>query len=279
MTGVTSSESDWCPQTVLRFITAFPSSTSPALVETDCGEGYLKALGNPQGPHALACELVGTILARKMGLKTLEFAIITLGEEDEIPLGNGKLAESGPAFVTKAEKGATWGGKERELKMLSNPEDVSRLIVFDTWVLNFDRRYPDEDARHPNYNNVFLSEDNAPEGQFVLKAIDHTHCFDRIPELTPKISAIDRIKDARVYGRFAAFERFIEVTGVISAIADLKAVTQDDIGQAVDSIPLEWEVKMQARSSLSDLLWRRAMFVAENIMEWLGFLPLGHHPA
>jgi len=276
VTRVTSSTTDWHPQTVLRWIRAFPSSTTPALVDTDCGEGYLKALGNPQGPHALACELVGTTLARRMGLRTLEFAIITVADEDEIPLGDGRLAKPGPAFITKVEKAATWGGKDRELKMLVNPEDISRLVVFDTWVLNFDRCYPDQKQRHPNYDNVFLSGEDAPEGQFVLKAIDHTHCFDRIPNLTPGIARIGRVKDARVYGRFPGFEPFIKVTDVARAVAALKAITKQDIEQAVASVPPEWQVDIQTRQSLVDLVWRRASFVAENIMEWLGFLAVGH---
>jgi hypothetical protein len=31
-----------------------------ARVDTDLGEGYIKALGNPEGPHILACELIGS---------------------------------------------------------------------------------------------------------------------------------------------------------------------------------------------------------------------------
>ena len=52
--------------------------------------------------------------------------------------------------------------------------------MFDTWLLNCDRfSFP---TRNPptkpriNRNNVFLSEE-APDGKFVLKAMDHTHCF------------------------------------------------------------------------------------------------------
>ena len=61
----------WQPQTILRFIRAFPTSAATLLVETDAGNGYLKALGNTTSPHLLACEWVGTHLGRVCKLHTI----------------------------------------------------------------------------------------------------------------------------------------------------------------------------------------------------------------
>ena len=105
----------WQPRTILRFVRAFPTSTSVVRVDTDAGEGYLKALGNPEGPHVLACELVGTLLAEWLGLPTLEHALVWVTPEDEIPLAGGGLAAPGPAFITKAASGFSWGGDEETL--------------------------------------------------------------------------------------------------------------------------------------------------------------------
>lgn len=79
-----------------------------AEIMTDAGRSYIKAMGNPEGPHALACEYVGTQLARWFGLRTFDFALMNLEEIDEIPLDKGRLAMPGPAFVSRAEQGATW---------------------------------------------------------------------------------------------------------------------------------------------------------------------------
>src|SRR5438270_93933 len=111
----------WQPRSILRFIQAFNTSAATVLVETDQGEGYLKPLGNTTGPHLLACELVGTELARLFGLPTFDFAIIEVTEDDEIPLHHGRLAQTGPAFITRAERGGTWGGSPDELSKLDNP--------------------------------------------------------------------------------------------------------------------------------------------------------------
>jgi hypothetical protein len=63
----------------------FPTSARTALVETDGGFGYLKAMGGPEGPHTLAAEVVATQLAEWLGLPTFDCAIITIDQMDEIP--------------------------------------------------------------------------------------------------------------------------------------------------------------------------------------------------
>ena len=62
------------------------------LVRTDAGDGYLKAMGNPAGEHALACELVGTQLAAWFGLPVFDFAIIQVTAADELPFAKGGFA-------------------------------------------------------------------------------------------------------------------------------------------------------------------------------------------
>jgi hypothetical protein len=38
---------------------------------------------------------------------------------------------------------------------------IPRLVVFDTWTLNWDRCPPDGDTRRINYGNVFLTSEKA----------------------------------------------------------------------------------------------------------------------
>jgi hypothetical protein len=123
----------WKPTRITRFIKGFATATGVARVDTDLGEGYLKALGNPEGPHALACELVGSMLADWLGLSTLDFSLIEVTEVDEIPFPRGGRATPGPAFISRAERGGfPWGGTENELRSISNLHDVSSLVVMDT---------------------------------------------------------------------------------------------------------------------------------------------------
>lgn len=172
---------DWNPTTIRRPDKAFDTATDTVRVTTDAGPGYLKALGNHGSPHYLAADLVGTELACWFGLPTFEWAFIEVVPEDEIAFYRAGRAQPGPAFITKENSGTVWGGSEKELLALVNPDDIGKLVLFDTWTRNCDRHPPNLAARKPNRNNVFLSNEGLPDGEWRLMAMDHTHCFDWLP--------------------------------------------------------------------------------------------------
>src|SRR5947207_1563076 len=92
----------WRPRTIRRFVKNFDSGAGTILVVTDLGPGYLKAIGNPGGEHALACEWVGTQLAGWFGLPIFDFCLIDVTDEIDIPFFKGGQAKPGPAFITRA---------------------------------------------------------------------------------------------------------------------------------------------------------------------------------
>ena len=85
----------WQPKSFRRFVRNFKSSTLVTRIETDVGEGFVKVVGNPAGPHALACEWVGTQLADLLSLSTFDYALLEIGSDDEIPLFDGSGASPG----------------------------------------------------------------------------------------------------------------------------------------------------------------------------------------
>lgn len=258
----------WKPTTIKRFIKAFPTSACTVLLETDAGKGYLKALGNNEGPHILACEWIGTRLAGWLGLPTFDIAMIDVTDLDEIPFHNANKAQVGPAFVARAESGEPWSGDVKQLGRLFNPQDISRLVVFDTWTLNCDRHswHGEGVARRSriNRNNVFLSEE-APRGQFMLKAMDHTHCFTCGKEPSRRLRDLDKIRDPRVFGLFPEFRKYLDLHQVRQAARDLRKMTRAQAIRMTDGIPREWEVKTDALEALRDLVVSRASYVADTI--------------
>lgn len=260
---MTTDSPDWSPTEVRMFIKPLDSGAGTVVVETDAGRGYLKVMGNHGGEHVLACELVGTKLAQWFGLSTFDFALIEVTKCDEIPLYRGTLAEAGPAFVTREERGQSWGGSERQLKKVVNRVDISRLVVFDTWIRNRDRRSPD--GARVNLDNVFLSEESPEPGMFVLRAMDHTHCFTTDGQLSRRLAQIDAVKDEGVYGLFPEFRRFLDRNVVRQAVAQLRQITRQELQMIVDEIPAVWDVDQAARTALIDFLLQRAAFVAETI--------------
>lgn len=246
-----------------------------AVVDTDAGQGYLKALGGQEGPHTLAAEWVATQLARWLGLPTFDFAIVDVDSHDEIPFVDrlGEVfgrAAPGPAFITRRVDGEAWSGARKQLEKLSNPLDVGRLVVFDTWVLNCDRHGLRRDdlsaAPRINFNNVFLSAD-APDGRLRLIAMDHTHCFSCGGTLKRSLARIDIIRDARLFGMFPAFREFIgaDRRGVRSAVERLMAIDASAVWPMVETIPREWEVARDIQASLVELVIQRGKFVATSI--------------
>ncbi len=255
----------WQPRTILRFERSVPSSTGVARVVTDQGVGFLKAMGNPEGEHVLACEWVGTHLARLLKLSTFEIALIDVTDRDEIPLGRGGSAKPGPALITRAESGHPWGGAADELKLLSNPLDLTRLVLLDTWSRNADRHAPPNQNRKPNRDNVFFSREGAEPGKLLLKAMDYTHAFSSGRPLNERLTHIDLTKDDQVYGLFPEFVPLLDRTEMAKAVCDLKLVTSEQLWRIVNKVPAAWQVDTAARNALVNFLIHRAEYVTSDL--------------
>jgi hypothetical protein len=150
-----------------------------------------------------------------------------------------------------------------------NPEDIARLVLFDTWTRNCDRHPPDLSTRKPNYNNVFLSNRDLAAGELRLVAMDHTHCFDCGRDWSEKLARIDNVQDERLYGLFPQFRPYFERfrIAVESALQKLATLPKSELDAIVAGIPAEWEVDGDSRSALVELLIRRGAFLAEHFVE------------
>jgi hypothetical protein len=253
----------WQPTCITQFVEARKSSTMVVIVETDAGCGYLKAMGNPEGEHALACDWVGTQLARWFGLSTFDQAIVEHDGIPEIKLFDGRLATVGPALVTRRVRGEAWSGESRQLQQLLNPEDISRLVVFDTWILNRDRH----SANRQNRDNVFLSAESKP---LQLLAIDHTHCFGTAGgEITERVANIGNVKDGAIYGLFPEFRPFLNQAVVSQCVEQLGKIDGATLDPIVAAVPDQWKVKAKAKAALRSLVLHRAAYVADTIFEKL----------
>jgi hypothetical protein len=261
------SEHPWPPESFHRFVQTIESSSRTAYIHTDAGPAYLKAINNPEGPHILACDWFGTELARRFGLPTFDVAILHLTDLDEIPIGDGVMAAPGPTFVSREEKGTTLGGTEA-LQEIVNPEDIPRLIVFDTWLRNCDRfgpEYGKEGQPRINPDNVFLSSDAQPLGKFILKAMDHGHIFTCGRPLTTRLGQIGNVKDRRLYGLFPEFREFVTVEAIDGVAAEFSTVTPALWADLLRSIPSEWEITEPVRKAIDTFLIDRAQFLRDNL--------------
>lgn len=256
----------WQPTTILRPDRAYRTAADTVRVTTDAGPGFLKALGNHGDPHLLAAEWVGTHLAQWLGLATFEIGLINVAPEDEIQFLNGTFAQPGPAFIAREQSGMVWGGTGAVLDKLVNPEDVPKLVLFDTWTRNCDRYPPDLATRKPNRNNVFLSNEDVPDGFFRLIAMDHTHCFNCGRDLNAHLADIDLVHDERLYGLFPEFLPLFRGHRAVleTATARLRNLDAPWVANLVSTIPTQWQVAKTGREALVKLICNRAQYVAET---------------
>jgi hypothetical protein len=263
-------ETDWQPTRLLEVAGSVDTSTGATEVMTDAGNAYIKPMGNRQGPHVLATDWVGTHLAKWFGLSTFDIAILQLDADDEFDMPRGAKAQPGPAFASRAMSGEPWGMSRLQLDVIVNPEDITRLIVFDTWTLNCDRHYHDPAIRKPNPDNVFLSSEGVEAGKRRLIAMDHGLCFIRSGEhLTQKLAYLDKVKDEHVYGLFPAFRDRLRQNTIEECCVQLREMNKGIATAIVGTVPHEWDVSSCVRHAWIELIHRRAGFVADNVDTWI----------
>lgn len=268
-----SSAPNWQPQIIERVIEVHNSNMKPAEVMTDAGSAYLKYMGGcDAGPHPLACEWIGSHLARWFGLPIPDFALLQLNDFTvDLLNDSGVQAQAGAAFISrKLEQATTWDGKKESLEKVKNTAIIPFLVLFDTWTLNWDRCPPAKDRRK-NYDNLLIVGDKARKRKSLLVPIDYGQCFAENSEITPRCAIINRVKDERIFGLFEAFRPFMLTELIEQAAQKLRQVDKTKIRRFSEQIPTEWEVEADAQNALIELICSRAAYLADNGPELLKF--------
>ncbi len=253
----------WQPTEVTQFINHVNSGAGTLIVRTDAGLAYLKALGNPDGPHALVKDLIGTHLAAMLGLPTFDYAVIKVTELDELPFFRGGKAEPGPAFVTRGEDGSVWDGSKHLLAKVDNPDAISGLVVVDTWLRNTDRYYLPKNR--VNWDNVFFSKESTAGGKLSLRVMDFSHAIQFGGELTTSVASIANIRDENVFGLFPEFRKRLSRDAIRHYASILGDLSRSDIVDTVELVPQQWHLDSSVRAALASYLLQRASFVAKTI--------------
>lgn len=279
----------WKPSQVRRVARVLGSSMNTVVVETDAGGAYLKAIGNAQGEHALACELIGTSLAEWLGLPTLEFALIEVGRtgsqvlldaDETVPIARRRLAQPGAAFITREIDAETWSGTTADLLRLRNPESIAGLVVLDTWIGNPDRfpRRPEDPSistwLKQNLDNVLL--EILPKDKRRLVAMDFSVCLHcRAGGLRGEYDE-RLVRDDGIYGLFPAFEPYLRLEQVqpfLDRLGDERRLAQHLV-DVVDRIPKEWQVDARTGEAVQRFLSARARYLADNfVVNLRGVIP------
>jgi hypothetical protein len=175
--------------------------------------------------------------------------------------------QNGPAFISWEIEGSTAAGGDVFLKRLVNPDDVSKLVVFDTWIRNPDRCPPE--GLPNNRDNLFFT----PIGRkFDLVALDHSHCFVETT-LADELGQSHLLADESVYGFFPEFRPYIDTSAVRRAARRLLEIDMGTVKEIVGSVPPQWGVTAGSRDAWAKLICDRAERVAKFLPAKLGCEP------
>ena len=250
------------PITLRREIESYNSSTRPCLVDTDSGQAILKAANNPAGPSSIVSEIVCAELGKWFGLNIPDFCIFN-DLNLQIPLGNTGRYFKTPAFASKYHIAETRDISGRMLEKLDNAHDISKLVIFDTWIRNYDRY--DAEYQHQNSDNYLLKQ-VGNTAKYELIVIDHSHCIS-LESINDVNDWADLTKDESIYGLFPEFTPYITNEHVTSALEKLSGLDDMLVEEIVNSIPLQLGLNRSSSSSLRNFICERAEFLVTTFSE------------
>ena len=250
----------WNPTKIERVISVKQTSTRPLHVVTDQGAALVKYMRNRQGNDALICELLGTALARCIGLHTPDFSVLPIKSIDaHDPFIN---IDDGPAFFSRWETAVSFSPNSTMLLNLRHKDHLAKLVAFDTWVRNKDRFSDDYDGEHENKNfdNLLFAPDKR---KTALLVIDHSHAFTEttLEDELDEGWATEKI----VYGLFDEFKPFLNAKDVQLALQAIHRIDELKLKAICDRIPKEWGMTETLACRLSSLIALRA----QTLCRWL----------
>lgn len=249
---------NWQPTAIERVIRPLASSTRPLLAVTDQGPAIIKYIDNPAGNDALIGELVCGELANMMGLKTPDFAILSMPEL-VISHGGHGLVASGPAFASKWTEATALSPRSTLLQKLRRPDDVAKLVVLDTWIRNKDRFSAPSSGAYgiQNHDNILLRKDKR---MVELLIIDHSQALSETT-IEDELGQ-PWVDEEAIYGLFAEFEPFLTHKSVNAALTKVVEIDQASIRQICARVPRRWGMTDGLADRLSSCLAERGRKLA-----------------
>jgi len=231
-----------------------------------CSDGFyyiVKFQNNPQHRRVLVNELLGTLLAARLGLPTAPCAVVEVSaklieftDELEVQFGLSRMkCEAGRQFGSRypghpAEISAFDYLPDPQLGEVENLQDFLGMLVFDKWCCNTNGR-----------QTVFFRADGRTRYQAMM--IDNGFCFNAGEWSFP---------DAPLRGLYARQRVYDSVSGMESFAPWLERLSADKMIRALDEtssqVPPEWyEDDADALHALLERLDLRRGRVNEQIEE------------
>lgn len=239
-----------------------------------CDDGFyyvVKFQNNPQHRRILVNEMLGTKLAKRMGLPTTPVEIVEVSEE--LIRLTPELSMEMPRARVPCQAGLQFGSRypgdprhltlhdflpDDLLRSVENLHDFAGMLVFDKWTCNTNGRQTLFYRQAPAANAVTDSED----ARYHTLMIDQGFCFNAGEWNFP---------DAPLRGLYARNRVYEGVTGKESFAPWLerleRRVTERSLDELLREIPPEWyDDNLEELARLAEQLHRRRARVPELLL-------------
>ncbi|NEU32290.1 hypothetical protein GN156_16185 [bacterium LRH843] len=220
--------------TVTKYVKSIGfGDTNPQLFTCDDGKDYVvKLIKNPVDIHVLSNELIAYRLGALFDLPIAKGEIIHITDEfirsNKLP--EAMNATAGPHFGSLYIKNAEHS-TSTNIKRCTNLEIVPRMIAFDHWIQNKDRRSSRE-------NLLVVKEEN----DYKLLLIDHADAFTGYYSESPWLSDVKPLW-GKVYHWFSTV---LTKKGAYDEVYKLlNKIDKTKIEETIGEIPKEWRVSKE----------------------------------
>ncbi|WP_410514555.1 hypothetical protein PaeBR_09300 [Paenibacillus sp. BR2-3] len=232
-----------------------------------CDDGYpyvVKLMNNEQGSGVLANEFIAFRLATLLNLPAAEYKIVNISSElvDVFPALKRLNVPAGPHIgCLFAEQAITLENKV-DFSICQNIKDMAGMIVFDHWIMNWDRYVT-------GANLLFLQDTTQ------LLLIDHSNAFCG-PDWDSR-ELEENSEDMEVYwGPFyEMFTPYIDGSDPFEPyLTVLEALDRRQLTRAVNGMPGKWKISRSMQESLVEFLYARKNLVRGAMLQLQDKFPI-----
>src|ERR1700738_1657976 len=250
-----------------------------------CSDGHyyvVKFQNNPQHRRILVNELLGTRLARRLGLPTTPVAIVHVSEE--LIRLTPELSMEMPRSRVPCQAGLQFGSRypgdprrlalhdflpDEQLRQVENVHEFAGMLVFDKWTCNtngrqtiFFRETPADLRRSAAASPPPTPDAEVAAQSYQTMMIDQGFCFNAGEWNYPDAPLRGLYARNRVYEGVTGMESFAPWTERVE-----KSVTERVLAEVIREIPPEWyDDDYEAVLRLAEQVFRPRMRVPEPFL-------------
>ncbi|WP_102344937.1 HipA family kinase [Bacillus sp. Marseille-P3661] len=201
----------------------------------------VKFKNNPSGTRILVNEYIAGRLGQILSLPIVPFEVVKINDDfiNEHPILLQRKFTSGSQFASlfidnciQLERDS-----QNENITVSNKNHLAKIIVFDLWIGNTDRKE----------NNVLLEPNG--QGEYFLYMIDHGRCFSNAKWTVKTLEKMPKLEvTLNVHKWFAGLLQ--SENEIQSAIKEIMNIPEEIIRDVIQSIPDDWDVTVSEREAL-----------------------------